>query len=75
MTMKVFWVSPQSLFCQVRGAFSEEGRGRTGAKNDSYNPQLTGVAAVTVSIRAYNATGELDIRRSFHSGHKSSSDL
>ena len=25
--------------------------------------QLTGVAAVTVSIRAYNATGELDIRR------------
>ena len=28
-----------------------------------YHPQLTGVAAVTVSIRAYNATGELDIRR------------
>ena len=25
--------------------------------------QLTGVAAVTVSIRAYNATGELNIRR------------
>ena len=25
--------------------------------------QLTGVAAVTVRIRAYNATGELDIRR------------
>ena len=25
--------------------------------------QLTGVAAVTVSIRAYNATGELDITR------------
>ena len=25
--------------------------------------QLTGVAAVTVKIRAYNATGELDIRR------------
>ena len=28
-----------------------------------YHPQLTGVAAVTVSIRAYNATGELDITR------------
>ena len=25
--------------------------------------QLTGVAAVMVRIRAYNATGELDIRR------------
>ena len=28
-----------------------------------YCPQLTGVAAITLSIRAYNATGELDIRR------------
>ena len=28
-----------------------------------YHPQLTGVAAVTVSIRAYNTTGELNIRR------------
>ena len=28
-----------------------------------YHPQLTGVAAVTVKIRAYNATGELDTRR------------
>ena len=27
-----------------------------------YHPQLTGIAAVTVRIRAYNATGELDIR-------------
>ena len=25
--------------------------------------QLTGVAAITVTIRAYNATGELDIKR------------
>ena len=29
----------------------------------TYDPQLTGVAAVTVRIRAYSATGELDIRR------------
>ena len=29
----------------------------------TYHPQLTGVAAVTVSIKAYNATGELDIGR------------
>ena len=28
-----------------------------------YHPHLTGVAAVTVSIRVYSATGELDIRR------------
>ena len=28
-----------------------------------YHPQLTGVAAITVSIRVYSATGELDIRR------------
>ena len=28
-----------------------------------YHPHLTGVAAVTVSIRAYSATGELDITR------------
>ena len=28
-----------------------------------YTIQLTGVAAVTLKIRAYNATGELDMRR------------
>ena len=27
-----------------------------------YHPQITGVAAVTVKIKVYNATGELDIR-------------
>ena len=42
---------------------SDEGRERAEARSDWYHPQLTGVAAVTVSIRAYNATGELDIRR------------
>ena len=47
----------------MRGATNEKGRERAGAKSDLYNPQLTGVAAVTVSIRAYNATGELNIRR------------
>ena len=47
----------------MRGSASEKGRGRAGTRSDSYNPQLTRVAAVTVSIRAYNATGELDIRR------------
>ena len=47
----------------MRGAASEEGRERAEARSDWYHPQLTGVAAVTVSIRAYNATGELDIRR------------
>ena len=47
----------------MRGAASEEGRERAEARSDWYHPQLTGVAAVKVSIRAYNATGELDIRR------------
>ena len=47
----------------MRGSASEKGRGRAGTRSDSYNPQLTGVAPVTVSITAYNATGELDIRR------------
>ena len=28
-----------------------------------YHPQLTGVAAITLSITAYNATGELNLRR------------
>ena len=28
-----------------------------------YHPQLTGVAAITLSIRAYSATGELNIKR------------
>ncbi len=28
-----------------------------------YHPQLTGVADVVVTVRAYNATGELDIPR------------
>ena len=28
-----------------------------------YHPQLTGVAAIRLSVSAYNATGELDIRR------------
>ena len=40
---------------------SEEGRERAEARCDWYNPQLTGVAAVKVSITAYSATGELDI--------------
>ena len=48
---------------RVRGAASEEGRERAEARSDWYHPQLTGVAAVKVSIRAYNATGELDTRR------------
>ena len=42
---------------------SEEGRERAEARSDWYHPQLTGVAAVKVSVRAYNATGELDITR------------
>ena len=42
----------------MRGSASEKGRGRAGAKCDSYHPQRTGVAAVTVSITAYKATGE-----------------
>ena len=46
---------------RVRGAASEEGRERAEARSDWYHPQITGVAAVTVKIRAYNATGELDI--------------
>ena len=47
----------------MRGAASEEGRERAEARSDGYHPQLTGVAAVKVSIRAYNAMGELDISR------------
>ena len=39
-----------------------KGGGELG-QSDSYHPQRTGVAAVTVSITAYNATGELDIPR------------
>ena len=38
---------------------SEVGRERAEARSDWYHPQLTGVAAVTVTIRAYNATGKL----------------
>ena len=42
---------------------SEVGRERAEARRDWYHPQLTGVAAVKVSITAYSATGELDIPR------------
>ena len=42
---------------------SEVGRERAEARSDGYHPRLTGVAAVKVSISAYNATGELNIRR------------
>ena len=58
----VFWDSPQPLFCQVRGSASEVGREELD-KKWLVHPQRTGVAAVTVSISAYSATGELDIRR------------
>ena len=47
----------------MRGSASEEERERAGAKCDWYHPQLTGVAAVTVSISTYSANGELDIKR------------
>ena len=46
-----------------KGAAREEGRGSVaGTRSDCGVPstQLTGVAAVTAQIRAYNATGELD---------------
>ena len=42
---------------------SEVGRERAEARCDWYHPQFTGVAAVTVKISAYSATGELDIPR------------
>ena len=48
------------IFCQVRG-----GSTVAGTRIDFGIPitHLTEVAAVTATIRAYNATGELDIRR------------
>ena len=48
------------LLCQVRGASTVDGN-----RSDCGVPhiQSTGEVAVTVVIRAYNATGELDIKR------------
>ena len=57
----------QPVFCQVRGVDRQEGDTHTvaGTRSDCGVPSthLTGAAAISVRIRAYNATGELDIRR------------
>ena len=56
----------QSVFCQVRGVDRQEGDTHTvaGTRSDCGAPftHLTGAAAISVMIRAYNATGELDLR-------------
>ena len=58
------WDSSQLLFSQVRGTREEERCTLAGTRVIvGYHPQLTGVAAVSVSISAYNATRELNIPR------------
>ena len=57
----------QPVFCQVRGVDTKEGDTHTvaGTRSDCGVPSthLTGAADISVRIRAYNATGELDLRR------------